>query len=74
MAQGRYRQLSVEERERIASWRLDGVSQADLQDIVLSLNLTPRKCLGYMTPIQAFFKGLGKDVEIRLASGSRRGA
>ena len=46
---------------------LDTLSQADLQEIVLSLNLTPRKCLGYLTPIQAFFKGLGKDVCIRFA-------
>jgi len=46
---------------------LDTVSQADLQEIVLSLNLTPRKCLGYLTPIQAFFKGLGKDIRIRFA-------
>ena len=46
---------------------LDTVSQADLQEIVLSLNLTPRKCLGYATPIQAFFKGLGKDIQIRFA-------
>jgi IS30 family transposase len=46
---------------------LDTVSQAELQEIVLSLNLTPRKCLGYITPIQAFFKGLGKDIQIRFA-------
>jgi transposase, IS30 family len=46
---------------------LDTLSQADLQEIILSLNLTPRKCLGYLTPIQAFFKGLGKDIEIRFA-------
>jgi transposase, IS30 family len=46
---------------------LDTLSQADLQEIVLSLNLTPRKCLGYATPIQAFFKGLGKDIQIRFA-------
>jgi IS30 family transposase len=46
---------------------LDTLSQADLQEIVLSLNLTPRKCLGYLTPIQAFFKGLGKDIRIRFA-------
>jgi IS30 family transposase len=44
---------------------LDTLSQADLQEIVLSLNLTPRKCLGYATPIQAFFKGLGKEISIR---------
>jgi len=46
---------------------LDTLSQADLQEIVLSLKLTPRKCLGYATPIQAFFKGLGKDIQIRFA-------
>jgi IS30 family transposase len=46
---------------------LDTVSQADLQEIVLSLNRTPRKCIGYLTPIQAFFKGLGKDIQIRFA-------
>lgn len=46
---------------------LDTLSQADLQEIVLSHNLTPRKCLGYLTPIQAFFKGLGKEIEIRFA-------
>jgi len=46
---------------------LDTLSRADLQKIVLSHNLTPRKCLGYLTPIQAFFKGLGKDVQIRFA-------
>lgn len=46
---------------------LDTLSQAELQEIVLSLNLTPRKCLGYTTPIQAFFKGLGKDIQIRFA-------
>jgi len=49
---------------------LDTVSQADLQAIVLSHNLTPRTCLGYLAPIQAFFKGLGKDVQIRFARSS----
>ena len=46
---------------------LDTLSQADLQEIVLSHNLTPRKCLGYITPIQAFFKALGKEIEISFA-------
>ena len=47
---------------------LDTVNRADRQEIVLSHNLTPRKCLGYLIPIQAFFKGLGKDVQVRFAS------
>jgi hypothetical protein len=37
------------------------------QEIILSHNLTPRKYLGYLTPIQAFFKGLGKDIQIQFA-------
>lgn len=46
---------------------IDDLSNAELQDIVMSHNLTPRKCLGYLTPIQAFLKGLGKNVRIRFA-------
>jgi hypothetical protein len=30
-------------------------------------NLTPRKCLGFKTPLQAILKELGKDVQIRFA-------
>ena len=43
------------------------MSQAELQEIVMSHNLTPRKCLGYLTPVQAFLKDLGMDVRIRFA-------
>ena len=32
---------------------LDEVSDEDIQEIVMTYNLTPRKCLGYITPIQA---------------------
>jgi IS30 family transposase len=46
---------------------IDALSQSELQDIVMSHNLTPRKCLGYLTPVQAFLKDLGKDVRIRFA-------
>jgi hypothetical protein len=28
----------------------------EIQDIVLSANLTPRKCLGFKTPFQAILK------------------
>ena len=35
------------------------------QDIVITANLTPRKCLGFKTPFQAILKELGKDVQIR---------
>lgn len=47
---------------------LDQVTDADIQDIAMTLNLTPRKCLGYKTPVEAFLKELAKDVQIRFAS------
>ena len=43
------------------------LSEADLQDIVVSLNTTPRKCLGIVTSLQALLKELGKDVQIRFS-------
>jgi IS30 family transposase len=46
---------------------LDALGDAELQEIVLSHNLTPRKCLGFLTPLQALLKELGKDVQIRFA-------
>ena len=33
-------------------------------EIVLTTNLTPRKCLGFKTPFQALLAELGKDVQI----------
>jgi IS30 family transposase len=39
----------------------------EIQDIVLTANLTPRKCLGFKTPFQAILKELGKDVQIRFS-------
>jgi transposase, IS30 family len=46
---------------------LDALGDAELQEIVLSHNLTPRKCLGFLTPVQALLQELGKDVQIRFA-------
>jgi IS30 family transposase len=46
---------------------LDVLTDAELQDIVLSHNLTPRKCLGFLTPLQALLEELGRDVQIRFA-------
>ena len=46
---------------------LDEVSDEDIQEIVMTYNLTPRKCLGYITPIQALFQNLGKDVKLKFA-------
>src|SRR4051795_8003060 len=46
---------------------LDALSDAELREIVLGHNLTPRKCLGFLTPLQALLKELGRDVQIRFA-------
>jgi IS30 family transposase len=46
---------------------LDALGDAELQEIVLSHNLTPRKGLGFLAPLQALLAELGKDVQIRFA-------
>jgi len=46
---------------------IDQLDEAELQDIVFTANLTPRKCLRYKTPFQAMLADLGKDVKIRFA-------
>ena len=46
---------------------IDKVSDEEIQEIVLTTNLTPRKCLGFKTPFQAILKELGKDVQIRFS-------
>ena len=45
----------------------DALGDAEPQEIILSHNLTPRKCLGFLTPMQALLAELGKDVQIRFA-------
>lgn len=44
--------------------RLDGYTDNDIDDIVWNLNSTPRKCLGYKTPIEAFAANLGVALEM----------
>ena len=39
----------------------------DEQRRILTHNLTPRKCLGFLTPLQALLGELGRDVQIRFA-------
>ena len=46
---------------------IDSVSDQEIQDILLTVNLTPRKCLGFKTPFQAILAELGKDVQIRFS-------
>ena len=46
---------------------IDRVSDEEIQDVVLTANLTPRKCLRFKTPFQAMLAELGKDVQIRFS-------
>jgi IS30 family transposase len=46
---------------------LDEISEQDIQEIAMTINLTPRKCLSYRSPVEAFLSELGRDVEIRFA-------
>ena len=46
---------------------IDRTSDREIQEIVLTTNLTPRKCLGFKTPFQALLAELGKDVQIRFS-------
>ena len=44
---------------------LDDLSDEEIQDIAMTLNLTPRKCLGFRPPAEAFLNELGKPFTIR---------
>ena len=59
----------IERRENVIalprSTDLDELSEADIQKITMTINLTPRKCLAYRSPVEAFLSELGRDVEIR---------
>jgi len=46
---------------------IDRATDQEIQEIVLTTNLTPRKCLGFKTPFQALIAELGKDVQIRFS-------
>lgn len=43
---------------------LDEMDDEDLQEIAMTINLTPRKCFDYMAPIEAFMQELGKPCKI----------
>ena len=44
---------------------IDRTSDQDIQEIVLTTNLTPRKCLGFKTPLQACVPGLDRQAAER---------
>ena len=37
---------------------LDEISEADIQEIAMTINLNPRKCLGYRSPVEACLRSL----------------
>jgi IS30 family transposase len=46
---------------------LDEISEQDIQEIAMTINLTPRKCLSYRSPVEAFLSELGRNVQVRFA-------
>ncbi|SNY93003.1 Transposase and inactivated derivatives, IS30 family [Cohaesibacter sp. ES.047] len=46
---------------------IHAMDDEELQDIIFTMNLTPRKCLGFKTPVQALLQDLGKDAKICFA-------
>ena len=69
--------LMAKGRRRKRSWTITPTAaappryrpdiQQGIQEIVLTTNLTPRKCLGLKTPLQALLAELGKYVQIRFS-------
>ena len=41
------------------------ISEADIQEIAMTIDLTPRECVAYRFTVQVFLSELGRDVEIR---------
>jgi IS30 family transposase len=41
------------------------INDDDIQENAMTINLTPRKCLKFRSPIEAFLADLGNDIEIR---------
>jgi len=48
---------------------IDAMNDEDLADINLMHNLTPRKCLGFRTPMQALLSQLGIDAKLSFHRG-----
>ncbi len=51
-------------RELPRKTNLGDYTDDDIDDVIWNLNSTPRKCLGYKTPIEAFAANLGVALEM----------
>ena len=49
-------------RDLPRSTNLKALPDAELEQIVLNHNMTPRKCLNALSPIEALAKHMGKDI------------
>ena len=57
---------------RIRRWlpkRMDlsAVTEEEIDDIVMTMNLTPRRCLGYKTPLQALLESNTRSIQLKFA-------
>ena len=43
---------------------INNYSDQDINDIMWTYNTTPRKCLGFLTPLEALVKSMGVALEI----------
>ena len=39
---------------------LNSISQEDIDELILTYNMTPRKCLGFKTPAEVFFNNYNR--------------
>jgi IS30 family transposase len=56
-------------RDLPRSTNLKALTDSDIEQINLSHNLTPRKCLGGFSPIEALAKHMGKDIVFLFSRG-----
>jgi len=40
----------------------DAITEQNIQEIVMTIDLTLRKCLGYKSTVETFLSELGRDV------------
>ena len=43
------------------------VTEQEIDDIIMTMNLTPRRCLGFKTPLQAMMQSANKHLELKFA-------
>lgn len=49
------------------------INENDIEDIIMSYNLTPRRCLGWKTPLQAIAKSENREITLQFTDVALRG-